>query len=338
MSQTREAPPFPALASAAASSMRGCEGEGLDWACEQKLLAEPCNFCVPCVPTKDKPNVPTIIESKKHQIGWVCTGFCHAMTYKLGTLLYFSWYVFFTRPLRVTAEETDEQGWWKVIANGSSLFCTYVTHEYGGYSKDAYDAANQILSAGGVISFLHGMTRFYEIVATLFIMLTSTILGFVVMENLPAFSDTNSGWYISDTTAMALVCLIISGVVANSWMSLFNTTSDSLLYVLMWARKMAPNDPEFPAVTRAQAQKRGTPKVCPDALLDLVGAEAEVDPVREMHEHTKHRSQATRFAHLGSRWKGAAMATFAPGVTTNREERDPLLRKPKGSTRMTAQR
>ena len=25
------------------------------------------------------------------------------------------------------------------------------------------------------------------------------------------------------------------------------------------------------------------------------------------------------------------MATFAPGVTTNREERDPLLRKPKGS-------
>ncbi|CAK9066177.1 unnamed protein product [Durusdinium trenchii] len=100
----------------------------------------------------DKPNVPTIIESKKHQIGWVCTGFCHAMTYKLGTLLYFSWYVFFTRPLRVTAEvlrfmatdptiklkreqfdeETDEQGWWKVIANGSSLFCTYVTHEYGG--------------------------------------------------------------------------------------------------------------------------------------------------------------------------------------------------------------
>ena len=27
-----------------------------------------------------------------------------------------------------------------------------------------------------------------------------------------------------------------------------------LLYVLMWARKMAPNDPEFPAVTRAQAQ------------------------------------------------------------------------------------
>ena len=92
-------------------------------------------------------------------------------------------------------------------------------------------------------------------------------------------------------------------------MSLFNTTADSLLYVLMWSRKMAPNDPNFPCVTREQATARGGAKVCPEALLDLVGQEAEVDPVKQMKENSKNRSQAARFKHVGSRFKGGTGAS-----------------------------
>ncbi|CAL1173771.1 unnamed protein product [Cladocopium goreaui] len=276
------------------------------------------------------------LESKTVEFEWIAAGFCNAVTKKLGTLLYFCWYIFITRPLRVAAEvmrflttpashkiqrkqfdedislhlgfadkmEEETKDIWGIMHGAASLFATFVNHEFGGrlvadgYSKDAFvdivlrdtnfreaskDASEQILSAGGVISFLHGMTRFYEIIASAFIVLLSTVLGFVVMENVPCFSDTNSSWYISDTSSMALTCFLISGIVAYSWMSLFNTTSDSLLYTLMWARKMSANDTSFPAVTRAQAQApqpqgllkaRGTSKVCPEALLDLVGEEA----------------------------------------------------------------
>lgn len=314
----------------------------------------------------DAPYVPQDLESKTVEFEWIATGFCNAVTKKLGTLLYFCWYIFITRPLRVAAEvmrflttpashkiqrkqfdeEEETKDIWGIMHGAASLFATFVNHEFGGYSKDAFvdivlrdtnfreaskDASEQILSAGGVISFLHGMTRFYEIIASAFIVLLSTVLGFVVMENVPCFSDTNSSWYISDTSSMALTCFLISGIVAYSWMSLFNTTSDSLLYTLMWARKMSANDTSFPAVTRAQAQARGTSKVCPEALLDLVGEEASTDPLVAMKANAKNRSQATRFQHVGSRFKGAAMTTMGAGHSRH-DERDPLLRKAKGST------
>eukprot|EP00434_Breviolum_minutum_P017688 symbB.v1.2.015613.t1/scaffold1172.1/size134038/10 len=204
-------------------------------------------------------------------------------------------------------EEEETKDFWGVLSGATSLFSTFVSHEFGGYSKDAFpdivlrdsnfrdaskDASEQILSAGGVISFLHGMTRFYEIMASTFVVLFSTVLGFVVMENISVFSDPYSSWYISDTSSMALLCFLISGIVAYSWMSLFNTTADSLLFTLMWARKMSNHNKKFPAVTREQAQERGSKKVCPEALLDLVGAEAATDPLVAMKAHAKNRSQA----------------------------------------------
>jgi len=314
----------------------------------------------------DTPYVPQDIESKEVELGWIIRGFSNALTVKLGTLLYFCWYIFLTRPLRVSAEvmrflttpathkierkqfdeEEETKDFWGVLSGATSLFSTFVSHEFGGYSKDAFpdivlrdsnfrdaskDASEQILSAGGVISFLHGMTRFYEIMASTFVVLFSTVLGFVVMENISVFSDPYSSWYISDTSSMALLCFLISGIVAYSWMSLFNTTADSLLFTLMWARKMSNHNKKFPAVTREQAQERGSKKVCPEALLDLVGAEAATDPLVAMKAHAKNRSQATRFQHVGSRFKGAAMTTMGAGQSRG-DERDPLLRKAKGTT------
>lgn len=45
------------------------------------------------------------------------------------------------------------------------------------------------------------------------------------------------------------------------------------------------------ALHKALCQARGGAKVCPEALLDLVGAEAEVDPVKQMKDNSKNRSQ-----------------------------------------------
>ncbi|CAJ1387780.1 unnamed protein product [Effrenium voratum] len=313
---------------------------------------------------------PSATESKPHSVSWICAGYTTAVTKCLGTLLYFCWPVFVTRPLRVVAEllkflttppatklerkqfdeEEQTKNIWSILSAAGSLFASFVSHEFGGYSKDAYvdivlrnssfwtatqDASEFICSAGGVVAFLHGMTRFYEIIATGFIVLTSTLLGFVVMENVPCFSDINSSWYIADTTSMSFVSLLISGIVAYSWMSLFNTTSDSLLYVFTWARQYASKDPNFPPITNAQAKAKGKTKVCPESLLDLVGGEAESDPMKGLKDSTKGRSQATRFQQVGKRFGGAAMATLGGPAAQTREERDPLLRKPKGSTRTT---
>merc|ERR1711920_1026204 len=129
----------------------------------------------------------------------------------------------------------------------------------GGYSKNAYvdivlssttfckaasDAFAFIVEAGGIVAFLHGSTALYEMFGVGCIALICSGLTFICLTEIPCFGDNDGSWYVSDPWMMTLVSAGISTVVAFGFMSLFNITADTLLYVFAWSRKYHRDDIE----------------------------------------------------------------------------------------------
>lgn len=319
----------------------------------------------------DKPMKPIAYENKPHECGWICEAYLTALGPCIGTLLRFCWPVCLTRPLRVMSEvimflttpaatkterkaltddDEDDRSVWGLLATAGDLFAKAVTHEFGGYSKDAFvdlvlrdvnfasasrDVHDFIQKSGGVVAFLHGMTRFYEIISTCFIMFISSFLGFVAMNHWPIFSHPDSSWYVADPSSMQIVSLVISGIVAFSWISVCNNTCDSLLYAFCWTRKQLTNDPKCKTLgplSEKRCKEMDRKRYCPGSLLDLLKNELDEAPRETFKAATK--SQNTRFSHAHRKLVGQVQNFVSHGPNGPREEREYLLRsqKPPGMT------
>lgn len=307
------------------------------------------------------------IEVKAHEFGWVGSGLYALFRSHVGSLLWLSWPVFLSRPFRMLSEvikflltppsdvvirnayiEDDPKTLYDIIVALGGLFTGFINHRFGGFSRDTYvdlvlrgsnasGAAGHvqefILKAGGVIAFMHGMTRIYEIVGVFFLSAVSTLVGFCMMTSMDMFREPTGSNYIEDPAAMTFLCLLISVLVAFNWMSLFSNTADTLLYCFLWTRKeLAKRDTVIPPLDHEQCRERNRDKYCPNALLSILASETAEAPAEAFKADSK--SNLTRFNHAHKKFLDSTVA-YATGKQTNLfgdGERESLLKSTRGPT------
>jgi len=134
-----------------------------------------------------------------------------------------------------------------------SLFSACLEQAFGKYSKTAYTelvlngqddfftcsqtAFQFLVQSGGSIAHLHGAMMLYEIFGTLFITLVCGWMTLILQDELDMFNDKTSSYYIEDKNASVIAAMIVALAVAWTWMSLWNNTSDVLLYCTAWNRR-----------------------------------------------------------------------------------------------------
>eukprot|EP00931_Biecheleriopsis_adriatica_P039981 TRINITY_DN22877_c0_g1_i1.p1 TRINITY_DN22877_c0_g1~~TRINITY_DN22877_c0_g1_i1.p1 ORF type:complete len:813 (-),score=142.82 TRINITY_DN22877_c0_g1_i1:120-2558(-) len=304
------------------------------------------------------------IEIKKHECDWVCEALGAALGPNLGSLIYLAWPVFLSRPFRMIAEvlkflltppsdnvirnayiEDDPKTLYDIIVALGGLVAGFVNHWFGGYSRDAHadiilrgvdamtaagDVQEFVLKAGGVVAFMHGMTRIYEIIGVFFTAGISSFVGFSVMTSVSSFRDADGSLYVEDPMAMTFLCMLVSTLVAFNWMSLFSNTSDTLLYVFLWTRKqLAKDDGTMPPLDWEACEENGKQRYCPSAILSILQTETDEAPAEAFKAGSK--SNLTRFNHAHKKFFDSA-AAFATGKNSNLfgdGERDSLLQNPR---------
>lgn len=258
--------------------------------------------------------------------------FCH-----LGTMAKASVLTVITSPMRAISEMIkaflgsnnadtaqgmvdDDRAPGAMVAAGFGLLATFLDEFFGRYSKDLYvdvvlrssdfhqaanDAYDFITETGGAVALLHGGTAIYELIGVLLITTVCAGVSTFVLRVIPVFSQEGSVLFVSDPTMIVIFSTAISCLIASAFMSLFNITANTLLFVFAWSRKNYPDRVK---------------EFCPTPLLHIVGAEIEEEPATALQPQ---KSKMSRFTHAASRYKDVVMATMQ-GSRVGAEER-PLL-------------
>lgn len=248
-----------------------------------------------------------------------------ALWFHLGSLALGALIVPITRPLRWSAQaikallgsgkgDQDQSGGvyddiedkpiLGICTGGCGLLAGVLDHIFGGYGKIAYvdivlcssnfwtagkDAFNFVVQAGGVVAFLHGGTALYEMIGVFCITVICGFLSHIMLTRIPWFSHEDSAWYVSAPWMMTLLSSLTSLLIAHGFMSLFNVTADTLLYVFAWSRKHYLDEIK---------------KYCPPSLKNLVSEEMDVAPTGGLEPHGN--TTLNRFSHALSTYKGQA--------------------------------
>jgi len=221
-------------------------------------------------------------------------------------------------PTQASAEDEHSSG--AMVAAGFGLLSTFLDEFFGRYSKDLYvdvvlrssdfhqaanDAFDFITETGGAVALLHGGTAVYELIGVLLITAVCTAFSMFLLSVLPVFANEDGALYVSDPSMIHFFVSVLCCMIASAFMSVFNITANTLLYVFAWSRKMYPgNVKEF----------------CPTPLLHIVGGEIEEEPATALQPQ---KSKMSRFTHAASRYKDVVM-TKMQGSRIGAEER-PLL-------------
>merc|ERR1719277_722088 len=104
---------------------------------------------------------------------------------------------------------------------------------------------------------------------------------------------------------ITFMATVLSAMIASAFMSVFNITANTLLFVFAWSRKNYPDKVK---------------EFCPTPLLHIVGGEIEEEPATALQPQ---KSKMSRFTHAASRYKDVVMASMQGG-RGGAEER-PLL-------------
>lgn len=127
--------------------------------------------------------------------------------------------------------------------------------------RTAYqDVFDFITQAGGVVTFLYGVTNLYEMVGILCI---STICGLfvhVLLIAVPIWCDHSSNLYVEDTWMVTYIATLAAALQAQGFMTLYNVAADTLLYAFSWSRLQYRTELK---------------SFCPPALAYLMHAHAE---------------------------------------------------------------
>jgi len=271
------------------------------------------------IPQDDK------VAKKEMECGAAVRGLSVAIFFHLGSLAMGAFLVTLTRPFRVISqtikafmgkadkrasfdeEDTSPAG---VVMAGCGLLSGLLEQIFGGFSKNAYvdivlsssdfnqaarDAFDFISEAGGVVAFLHGSTALYEMIGVICITAICGGLSFLLLTQISLFNEPEGSWYVSDPAAMTMVASGISAVISFGFMSLFNVTADTLLYVFAWSRHHMGSREELE-------------KYCPYSLKYLVEDEMDAGPAAALVPAGK-RNKMTRFAHATQKYAGTVLST-----------------------------
>eukprot|EP00933_Yihiella_yeosuensis_P081060 TRINITY_DN9459_c0_g5_i1.p1 TRINITY_DN9459_c0_g5~~TRINITY_DN9459_c0_g5_i1.p1 ORF type:complete len:862 (-),score=104.07 TRINITY_DN9459_c0_g5_i1:248-2458(-) len=301
-------------------------------------------------------------EEKPHSFITSTEGLCCAITH-LGGILKAAWPILLTRPFRMVSnlirffmtsakrdtkpliqdpkenqsleEDPTTEG---ILWAFAGLYNGFVNHYFGGFCKDAYvdmilhdsdfagasrEVNEFITRQGGTIAFLHGTTSVYEMIAICLITLLSAGTGFILLTCVEDFSSPQGKFYVEDPFFITAMCTVIASMVSFMFMSLFNNTADTLLYVFAFARKHARAERMYPLV-----DPNDPDRVTPMCLLDLFGKEMLEAP-NEVFKASA-ASQMTRLHHAHKRFAGTAY-NFVTGnhstILHGNAERETLLKK-----------
>lgn len=264
------------------------------------------------------------MDRKEMRCGSALQGLNVGLFYHAGSLALGAIIVTATRPLRCISHsikallgKADEQSHFDtedrspsgILLKGLSLLSTLLDAVFGGYSKNAYaemvlssssffqaahDSLDFLAEAGGVVAFLHGSTALYEMIGVGCTALVCGGLTFLLLTGIPIFQEQSSGWFVSDPWTMTVLASGISCIISFGFMSLFNVTADTLLYVFAWSRKHHSKDIE---------------KYCPHALKQLVGEELDDEP-EHLQLQARSKSKMSRFHHAATRYAGTVMGSM----------------------------
>jgi len=180
--------------------------------------------------------------------------------------------------------------------------------EYGelGFLKASENAFQFLVKSGGSIAHLHGAMLLYEISGIFCITLTSGWVILIIQDKVSLFNDITSPYYIEDKVASAIVAMVCAFAVSFSWMSMWNHTSDTLLYCVAWNRHQMFLGEEM---NLPHAKLLGEPLGdkhfegwCPQTLRNLL-------PEYELMSHTEHGLHAH-----GLGQQGAILAAMEHGA------------------------
>jgi len=221
-----------------------------------------------------------------------------------------------------------------------SLFSACLEQAFGKYSKTAFTelvlngqddfftlsetAFQFMVRSGGSVAHLHGAMVMYEFIGSLCITLFCGWMTLILQDELDMFNDKTSSYYIEDKDASVVAALIVSFAVAWAWMSLWNQTSDVLLYCTAWNRRQL-HEGEHRGLDEKELIEPVS-KYCPQTIRQLL-------PPYEMdaaYEHGLH-------AH-GIGQQGAIIAAMEHGAMNAQGGQAPDYSNMAANATMTAQR
>jgi len=109
----------------------------------------------------------------------------------------------------------------------------------GGFNECSKRSFDTLVKCGGSLAYLHGAMAMYEFISSLCITFICGWASWIVMEKIDIFNDPKGHWYIEDKIWAEVGCLVMAFAVCVSFMSLWNQTTDVLLYCVAWNRSLA---------------------------------------------------------------------------------------------------
>eukprot|EP00930_Biecheleria_cincta_P002610 TRINITY_DN103614_c0_g1_i1.p1 TRINITY_DN103614_c0_g1~~TRINITY_DN103614_c0_g1_i1.p1 ORF type:complete len:629 (+),score=83.81 TRINITY_DN103614_c0_g1_i1:86-1972(+) len=178
-------------------------------------------------------------------------GYCDAVTYHLGSLIYGSLLLTFTRIVRwiaqIVSEAAKDSGnqvvrllcccflccvscleWvlqftskfaYMDIAMNSTNYCTGATH-----------AAELILSSGAGLATLEGTLWIFSFVGAGGSGTASAAIAWLLATSVPPFNDASNPAHIADVKSTAIAAGIVGCLVAIPFMHVFDTVADTMFY------------------------------------------------------------------------------------------------------------
>jgi len=193
------------------------------------------------------------VNSEKIDVpSWsICKGYANAITFHLGTLALGSLLIAFLRFIRMVlaylASTAQAQGNcvgaciakccvcfiscfknFIEFLNKNAYMDVAITSE--GFCASAVRAMEIIGSEVPAVALLNGAQVIFQIAGMGIITSVPTILVYIACKRMPTFSDPQSSLYVEEPKWVAVAAAIVSGVIAASFMVVFDTVGDTILY------------------------------------------------------------------------------------------------------------
>jgi hypothetical protein len=222
--------------------------------------------------------------SKGHNWFGVCTGYCYACTYHLGTLAMGSFLIALLRFIRLIAMIVEKQAKGEgnvVVACIAKIViccvscmkkCVELINK-NAYIDVAISSSNFCQAAQHVMSFLVGNAPEIAILNGACFIFSMTGIGviagstsyttYMLCTTQERWTDPASDHHVESPRVVAAVVFVGSSFIAHAFMNIFDHTADTLLYTYVWNKVHANNT---------------VPKYAPQALMDLCEFKAMEKP------------------------------------------------------------
>jgi hypothetical protein len=244
------------------------------------------------------------------------TGFCVALWYHSGSIALGCLCIAVTRPFRMMSgcisgfsrpdpedaeDEFDKLVFEDCCRDVVKSCCHWLTmgkylaicldYLFGGYSKNAFteialsgctftEAAERsrgfIMESAGTVARHQNACFIYEVFGTFFMSVVGVVSFVLIADNVDAFSQQSSAWYIPNLYWGSFWAAVVSATTAFEFMQIFNHTGDTLLYAFAWNRELASSQE-----SKKDKEEFHPERFCPGALRDMM-EEFELEPEEEL--------------------------------------------------------